>query len=166
MAEKNKVFETKVKNSGVFDFKEVYSFLYTLFTDLEYSVEEKVYSEKTKGDKKEIDVTWLAKRKVSDYFRFQIKMDIKILAMSEIEVVKDGIKVKTNKGDFEMKIFAFLEKDYENRWENTAFLRFLRGIYDRYIVKSTLEGYEAQVSKEALDLADQAKAYFSLTVAK
>jgi hypothetical protein len=166
MAEKNKVFETKVKHSGIFDFRELYSFMYTLFTDMEYSVEEKNYSEKTKGDQKEIEVAWLAKRKVSDYFRFLIKMDIRIIRMTNAEVVKDGIKISTNKGDFEVKFTVFLEKDYENRWENTAFLRFLRGIYDKYIIKSTLEGYEVQVAKEALDISDQVKAFLTLSVAR
>ena len=166
MVEKNKVYETKVKHAGIFDFKDLYSFLYTLFTDMEYSVEEKNYSEKTKGDLKEIEVVWLAKRKVSDYFRFQVKMEIRILRMSNADVVKDGIKVSTNKGEFEVKFTGFLEKDYENRWENTALLRFLRGVYDKYIIKSTLEGYEAQVAKEILDISDQLKAYLTLAVAK
>ena len=166
MAEKNKVFETKVKHSGIFDFRDLYSFMYTLFTDMEYSVEEKNYAEKTKGDQKEIEVAWLMKRKVSDYFRFLVKMDVRILRMTNADVMKDGIKVSTNKGDFEVKFTAFLEKDYENRWENTAVIRFMRGIYDKYIIKSTLEGYEAQVAKEAQDVADQVKAYLTLSVGK
>jgi len=166
MAEKNKIYETKVKHSGIFDFREVYSFLYTVLTDMEYSVEEKTYSEKTKGDQKEIELYWVAKRKVSDYFRFQIKVDWRILRMTNAEVVKDGVKTSVNKGDFECKIYCFLEKDYENRWENSPLMKFLRGIYDKYIIKSTVEGYEAQIEKETLDIVNQLKAFLALTVPK
>ena len=166
MVERNKIYETKVKHSGVFDFREVYSFMYTLFTDMEYAVEEKTYSEKTKGDQKEIELYWIARRKVSDYFRFMIKADWRILRMTNAEVMRDGVKTSVNKGDFEMKIYCFLEKDYENRWENSPFLRFLRGIYDRYIIRSTFEEYQIQIEKETVDISDQLKAFLALTVPK
>jgi len=163
MGEKEKVTELKVKHSGIFDFREVYSFVYTLFSDLEYSVEEKNYSEKTKGDQKEIEVNWLAKRKVSDYFRFLIKVDIKTFRMTSTEVVKEGVKTSVNKGDFEIKFTAFLDKDYENRWENTALLKFLRGLYERYIIRSTIETYSKMVEDETKSFANQTKALLDLS---
>lgn len=165
MAEKDRITEMKVKHSGLFDFREAYSFLYTLLTDMGYGVEEKVYSEKTKGDQKDIEITWAAKRSVSDYFRFEMKVDFRIMRMVNVDVTKDGVKASVNKGDFEVKIGAFLERDYESRWENTAFLRFLRGIYDKYVIKSTREGYEDKVYGEAEGLTQQLKAYLALAVA-
>lgn len=158
MAEKEKVFETKIKSTGFFDFKEVYSFVYTLLSDLEYSVEEKGYTEKTKGDQKELEVNWVAKRKVSDYFRFLIKVDIKTFRMTSAEVVKDGVKTSTNKGDFEIKFVAVLEKDYESRWENTAFVKFLRGVYEKYVIRGTIDSYSGMLEDEAVSLSNQTKA--------
>jgi len=163
MGEKEKVTELKVKHSGVFDFREVYSFLYTLLSDLEYIVEEKNYAEKTKGDQKEIEVNWLAKKKISDYFRFIIKVDVRTFRMANADVVKDGVKTSVNKGDFEVKFTAFLDKDYENRWENTAFLKFLRGLYEKYIIKSTVGAYSAMLEEEANSLSNQTKALLDLT---
>jgi len=162
MSEKDKITESKVKHTGLFDFREIYSFIYTLLTDMEYSVEEKGYTEKTKGDQKELEVNWLAKRKISDYFRFQIKIDIKTYRMTNADAVKDGVKVSMNKGDFEVKFAAFLERDYENRWENTSFIKFLRGLYERYVIKSTIEGYHAQLENEFNDLANQTKAFLDM----
>jgi len=163
MAEKDKIVEMKVKHSGIFDFREVYSFIYTLLSDMEYSVEEKNYGEKTKGDQKELEVNWLAKRKISDYFRFIIKIDLRVFRMTSADVVKDGVKTSVNKGDFEVKFTAYLEKDYENRWENTAFVKFLRGLYERYIIQGAINTYSGQLEEEANSLANQTKALLDLS---
>jgi len=163
MGEKEKVTELKIKHSGIFDFREVYSFIYTLLSDLEYSVEEKNYAEKTKGDQKEIEVNWMAKRKISDYFKFIIKVDVRTFRMTNADVVKDGVKTSVNKGDFEVKFTAFLEKDYENRWENTAFLKFLRGLYEKYIISSTIRSYCGMLEDEANSLTNQTKALLDLS---
>ena len=44
MAEKDKIATEKVKQDGIFDFKDVYRFLYTYATDLEYEIEESLNS--------------------------------------------------------------------------------------------------------------------------
>jgi len=163
MAELDKISETKVKHDGIFDFKEVYRFLYTMFVDYEYSVEEITYGEKASPAKgKEIEFFWIAKRKISDYFRFRIKVEFRILGMNDVEVTKDGVKSKANKGSLEVKFICYLEKDYEHRWESTAFLKFLRGLYDNYIIKGRIEAYEDKVFEEMNDFANQIKAFLVL----
>ena len=166
MAEKDKIATEKVKHDGVFDFKEVYRFLYTLATDLEYDVEERLYSEKNTARGKEIEIVWVAKRKISDYFRFHIKMKWLILGMSDIEVMQDGAKVKTNKGLFEITFDSFLEKDYENKWSSTAFLKFLRGLYDNYIIRGRISDYEDRIVEEMSELIEQLKAFLILEARK
>jgi len=162
MAELDKISEIKIKHDGVFDFKETYRFLYTLFTDMEYLVEEKAYSEKNSAKGKEIEASWISRRKISDYFRFIIKAEMKVLGMTDIEVAKEGIKTKSNKGSLEIKFSCFLEKDYEHRWEGTAFLKFLRGLYDNYIIKGRIDDYEGKVFSEMNDIANQMKAFLVL----
>ncbi|MEM2956432.1 MAG: hypothetical protein QW041_02585 [Candidatus Pacearchaeota archaeon] len=166
MAEKDKIAESKIKHDGIFDFKDTYRFLFTLATDLEYEVEERVYSEKNSTKGKEIEIEWVAKRKISDYFRFIIKMHWLILGMNDVEVIKEGIKVKTNKGSLEIKFSAYLEKDYENRWEATAFLKFLRGLYDNYIIRGRISDYEDKLVEEMNEMTEQLKAFLVLEAKK
>jgi hypothetical protein len=162
MSEKDKVCDGKVKHEGIFDYKEVYRFLYTWLLDFEYFIEEKNYVEKTKPEGREVEIHWIARRKISDYFRFVLKVDWLILGMTNVEVMKDNIKVKANKGSLEIKVTAFLEKDYENRWENTAFLRFLRGVYDRFIIRNRIEAYEDKIAEELDEFIAQTKAFLAL----
>ena len=162
MVEIDFISESKVKHDGIFDFKEIYRFLYTAFIDKLYDLEEIAYSEKNTATGKEIDFHWVASRKISDYFRFKIKVDWLILAMTSVEVMKEGIKTKMNKGSLEIKFSCFLEKDYESRWEGTAFLKFLRGLYDNYVIKSRILDYERRLLMEMNEFADQAKAFLVL----
>jgi len=162
MSEKDKICEGKIKHEGIFDFKEVYRFVYTWLTDFEYFIEEKGYVEKTKPDGKEIEVHWIARREISDYFRFILKIDWLILGMSNVEITKENVKVKANKGSLEIKITAFLEKDYENKWESTAFVKFLRGAYDRFIIRNRIEDYMDKVAEELDEFVAQTKAFLTL----
>jgi hypothetical protein len=162
MAEKDPIFSTKVKYTGIWDFKQIYRFLYDWFSDNGYKVKESGYTEKIKPDGKELEIKWEASKKISDYFKFSIKADWLILGMTETEVQKEGAKMKMNKGYLEIKFSAVLVKDYEHRWENTAFLKFLRGVYDRYIIKGRIESYEDKLLGEIDELIAQAKSFLAI----
>jgi hypothetical protein len=114
MVEKEKVFSSKIKYSGLFTFSDFYRFCYEWLdqqTDLD--VAEDQYAEKIKGDVKEIEFKWSGSRKVTDYFKFSVKVDFRIIGMKEVEVTKQGIKTKMNQGNVEVKMSGTLERDYQ-----------------------------------------------------
>lgn len=162
MAEKDQIFAEKVKYTGLWKFGDVYRFLWDWFIDSGYNAKETGYSEKIKPDGKEIEVKWEAKKKISDYFRFVIKADWRILGMTEAEVQKEGMKVKMNKGYIEIKFSAILEKDYEHRWEDNAFIKFLRGVYNRYIIKGRIDDYEDRIREETEEVIAQMKSFLAI----
>ncbi|MBU0957781.1 MAG: hypothetical protein KKF56_03135 [Nanoarchaeota archaeon] len=162
MPEKDTLYQTKVKHSGIFDFPELYKFCFEWFNDEGYDILEKKYSEKIKGDLKEIEVDWECFRKVSDYFKFLIKVRFYIPNMADVEAQKNGQKVSANKGSLDVKLTAVMIKDYEKRWEGNAFLKFLRGVYDRYIIRGRIEQYEAKIIGEITDLIAEIKAFLSI----
>ena len=115
MAEKDTIFSGKVQREGIFHFKDFYSFTYQWFVDERYKIIEKKYSEEITGDSKKVEIEWEAKKKISDYFRFLIEVRWIIVSMKDVEVQREGQKVKMNKGKPELKIKAILVKDYEHR---------------------------------------------------
>ncbi|MCX8194148.1 MAG: hypothetical protein N3G19_02175 [Candidatus Pacearchaeota archaeon] len=162
MSEISPVYEGKLVHAGIFDFKSIYNFLYDLFTHYNYVVIEQKYSEKIKAEGKELEILWLCLKKISDYFRFRIKVRIFILGMISVEVVRENIKVKRDKGEIEIKIASSLERDYENKWESNPVTKFLRGIYDKYIIKSRIEAYEDAIATEVDEVLSQLKSYLAL----
>ena len=166
MSEKNKIVEKKLKYVGIFDFKDAYSFLYTLISDWGYGLNEKSYSEKVKGDSKEIDISWEGSRKIDDYFKFELLIDWKILGLKDAEVMKDGKKIKANSGEVEIKMTGILVKDYEDKWSGTPFMKFLRGVYDKFVIAKTTEEYEDKLTAEVEEAVDEMKAFFVLEAKK
>ena len=162
MSEKDEVFSGKVKHSGIFDFKELYRFCYVWLVDKEYQVIEKEYTEKLGPTGKEVVIKWDAKRKISDYFRYVIKTEWRILNMKDAEVEMDGAKVTLNKGNTEIKAKAILEKDFESRWENSGFLKFLRGMYDKYLIRGRISDYEDKMLEEVDEYLAETKAFLAL----
>ena len=67
-----------------------------------------------------------------------------------------------NKALAEIKAAGYLEKDYENRWERNPLAKFLRGAYDKYIIRSRIEQYEDKVAAEVDEAMAQIKAFLAL----
>ncbi len=162
MVEKDNVFATKIKQSGIFDFKDFYRFAYEWLDGEGYDVAEGKYSEKISPGGKEIEIEWEAKRKISDYFRFVAKVRWRITGMKDVEVQKNGEKINMNKGTVEIRSKGVLEKDYEHRWEDNPFLKFLRGVYDRYIIRARIDQYETKLIEEVDEFIGQCKAFLAM----
>ncbi|MBS3066957.1 hypothetical protein J4205_03960 [Candidatus Pacearchaeota archaeon] len=162
MAEKDKIISEKVKRSGIFNFKEVYQFVYRWFVDEGYDVEEQKYVETVTGDSKDIEIKWVATKKVSDYFKNEVKSEWRILGMVDVEVEREGKKMKANKGSFEVKFSGTLIKDYEGSWEKAPMMKFLRGVYDRYVIEARVKEREGKIIGDVEEILEQVKAFLTI----
>jgi hypothetical protein len=162
MVEKDKVLAGKMKHTGIFNFSELYEFVYDSCMSENYRVREKKYSEKILGESKTIEIEWIAEKKVSDYFKFNITLRWLITGLKKVEVKKEDSKVTMNSGAVEIVYSAVIIKDYESRWENQAVWKFLRGLYDRYIIRPRIDYYEDKVEDELRELISQIKAFLAL----
>lgn len=164
MPEKDKIFDSAVKFEGVFSFKDFYKFCYEWLME-ETGIgdfQEEKYDEKLKGDSKEIRVEWVGKKKLTDYFLMEISVKFELITLKEVEVVQDGKKIKTNKGDIKVKVKGFLVKDYGAKFERTACKKFLRSTYEKYIIPSRVSQFEDKVYGDAEEFLGQAKSYLAL----
>jgi hypothetical protein len=164
MVEKSSVFEEKVRQKGFFSFSGLYDFCFEWLKDEGYKISEDKYTEKIKGEAKDIEVKWTALKKVTDYFKNEIKITFRIWALTDAEIEVGGKKQKTNNGDITITIKASLERDYEGKWEKSAQYKFFRGIYDRYIIRTTIDEYEDNLEEKAEKLTNEIKAFLALEV--
>ena len=163
MAEKDQIFSSKMKYEGIVSFKDFYKFCYDwLKEETELDVAETKYVEKLKADSKDIDIEWVGVRKVTDYFKFQIKAVFRILKLKEVEVTQGGAKVKTNEGSVEIKVTGTLIRDYEGKFEVTAHKKFLRSIYEKWVIPSRIEQFEEKLISDCDEFLSQSKAYLDL----
>ncbi|MEK6847653.1 MAG: hypothetical protein AABX50_00835, partial [Nanoarchaeota archaeon] len=122
MPERETIFSSKIKYTGIFSFKDFYKFCYFWLKDeLGFEIMEDKYTEKIEGDSKKIELKWTCKKKLTDYFRFDAEVEMKAEKIKEVEVNQSGIKVKTNEGAIEVSIKGILVRDYNGKFETTAF---------------------------------------------
>ena len=159
---KYKLFTTKVKHKGIFDLKDAYRVAYEWLIGEGYVIEEKSNNEVVTGAK-EVQIFWNAYDKISDYFRILIEIKFHILGMTDVEVEKNGIKQKLNKGQFEFHVTGNLERDYAGKWKNQP-TKFFRKLYDKYLIPERIERYEEKVLGDVDDLVAYMKSYLSLAV--
>ncbi len=161
MADKSDVFEQTLKHNGFFNFSDLYSHCYDWLKDQGYSIKEKEYSEKHSGESKEIQIEWEAGKGVSDYLKNTISLKWHIIGLKEAQAQRNGKTEKTNKGSLKIKVSATIVKDKESKWEDTQFWKFMRGIYDKYIIRTTIEQYEGKLKDKAESLVEDIKEFLT-----
>ncbi|MDE1848911.1 MAG: hypothetical protein KGH55_02675 [Nanoarchaeota archaeon] len=164
MGEEDTVFSSKISYKGIFSFKEFYAFCYNWLTEetgLDDFSEDK-YSEKLAGDTKDIDIEWTASRNFSDYFKFKMKIAFTIRALSQVKIKKEGVETDSNKGSVEVKVKGILVKDYQGKFDISGFRKFLRSIYEKYVIPATVKDLKGKIAADSNEFLEQAKAYLDL----
>jgi len=82
--------------------------------------------------------------------------------LQEVEITEAGKKIKTNKGVIELKVKGELVRDYDGKFEKTAFNKFLRSIYEKWVIKSRIDQYEDKLIGDCDEFLAQAKAFLDL----
>jgi len=160
---KDTKFNSSIKYAGIFNFKDFYQFCFKwLKGEMDLKVIEDEYEEKVKGNTKEVKVKWTASAKVSDYFAFQVKVEMEIKNLAEVEINQNGKKVHTNQGELKLKVKGILEKDPKGQFETTASTKFWRGVYETFIIPSRIKEYEDKLSGGCDEFLGQAKAFLDL----
>jgi hypothetical protein len=164
MAEKDTIFSSKMKYSGILSFRDFYKFCYDWLkeeTRMDPLTEEK-YEEKIEADAKKLSIEWVGERELTDYFRFDIKVEFRITNLKKVEVVQGGRKVSMDDGSVEIKLKGILVRDYDAKFESTASKKFMRSVYEKWVIPSRISEFEGKIASDCDEFLGQAKAYLDL----
>jgi len=163
MAEEDTIFSSKIKYTGIFNFPEFYNFCYFWLTDEKGLImSEKKYTEKLIGDSKRVEIEWHGFKNITDYFRYKIKVELIVSGLKKVEINQNGVKIQTNSGKIEIKVKGILSRDYKGKFETSAFNKFLRSIYEKWVIPSRVEEFEGKVMEDSDEFLSQSKAYLDL----
>ena len=160
---KEQKFSSSIKYSGIFNFRDFYNFSFKwLSGEFGLKIQEDEYEEKLSGNTKDIKIKWVGTAKVSDYFHYEVKIAFEVEGLTEVEVVRGGEKINTNKGKIKIKISGSINKDPAGQFETSAKTKIWRGIYEKFIIPSRIKQYEDELINGCLEYLGQAKAYLDL----
>lgn len=163
MAEKDIVLKEKLEHSGVFNFEEYYSYAFQWFRDESYNVIEEKYNEKLTAGGKDILFEWKATKKLSEYFKIEIAIKVETIGLTEVEVEIEGKKKKSNKGRVITEIKGALIKDPESKWDSTVVYKFMRDIYNKYVIPARIDALEDKVQGDVIGFKEKLKAFLELS---
>ena len=88
---------------------------------------------------REMRIWWRAFKRPqgSQYYRYRLRIDFRIINMVDVEVVRNGRKMKVQDGEITIEIHPILELDYQDKWANHPFLKYLDNIFE----SKNIEGY-------------------------
>jgi hypothetical protein len=98
----------------------------------------------------------------SSYYQYYLKIDFMTLNMKSIEVMHQGHKMKTDRGDVIIRISAYLQLDYKNEWRNSSFLMNFDKLFRKRIYKAQIESYKVDLYKTIYRLQNTIKQYLKL----
>ena len=145
----------------MFDFPSFYSFAFSWFKDEDLGVIEKRYVEKVNGNKREITIEWEAAKELSDYFKQQFGVKFKI-EFTDVEVEVNGKKEKMNQGKISVEIKGVMIRDHKNKWEKSAFSRFMRDFYNKFVIPGRVDQIKNKIKKDVQDFKEEIKAFLAL----
>ncbi len=159
------ISDAKIKYKGTFDLKLLYKKLRDWMKREGYSDPcedggEKKYSERVKPEGKQLEILWGTKKNAeADYFSQQIEISFFINGLKEVEIDKDGRKLKLDSCEIEIKFNSKLVRNAAKQWnEHSVMFK----VYERFLVKHKIEEHKIEVYKDTNKLMDEIKSFFSL----
>ena len=159
-----KIMSTAIKDKGIFDMSELYILIkewlsWEGFGDEKQTFQEEAYVERIKGDSKQIEIKWRAEKFLGPYISHVINITFNIVGMQDIEIEIDGKKIGTNKLDLALRIDAEIITDRQEKFKKK---KFLKKLYENYIIKERISASKGLLNSKAYTLADEIKGYLEL----
>ncbi len=101
-------------------------------------------------------------KKLTDYAKSVIKIKIKVDDCTEKVVTRDGKKQKMQQGKLKIKFSAFLETDYEHRWERFPWMYVFRTLFEKYLFTPYMSGFSRQIREDVDHLKSEISGFLNL----
>jgi hypothetical protein len=162
MERESLIHKMRLNYEGLLSVKDLYKLIDDWFYEKNYDKKEMKNIERVTPDGKYVEIVLMPWKKVSDYAKNEIQVRIIISDLKDVEVEKDGVKTKLNQGKLQVIFDAYLNTDYESRWETKPVYYFVRTIFDKYFYKQWMGGHSATCKGDCLELRDRIKSFLNL----
>jgi len=165
MGEKQRLISRRFSYEGIFNYREFFriydSWLREKFYD-KYEGRTEQYDDE-RG--MHINTEFIPWKKVTDYHKYILKMEIAGADIKEVEVVKEGKKIRMHHGKLNIQITGYFVVDYPDvglgKW-NKPLHYFMRDMYDKYIYWRMTKKYMALLVEHTNDLSHVLKSYLNM----
>ncbi|MFC1648501.1 hypothetical protein ACFL1B_03500 [Nanoarchaeota archaeon] len=162
MEKKILIEEEELRYEGLMDLRNLYLEIDQYLREHGYDRYEHKNYEYLLPDGKQVFIELRPWKKLSDYCKGEMKIEMTFKNLIEVEIDHDGMKETLLKGHARMVFQARLLTDYEEKWEATPVYHFIRTFVDKFIHKTQTQEFEAETMNDAFKLIDEIKAFLNL----
>ncbi|MDP2750222.1 MAG: hypothetical protein Q8O89_05295 [Nanoarchaeota archaeon] len=152
----------KLTYEGLFDAKELLGILEKFFKDKGYERKELRNIELVKPEGKYVELEIIPWKKIKDYMKNEISVRTILSEVKEVEVDKDGVKIKLNQGKVQILIDGYLTTDFENKWENKPTFFLVRTLVEKYLFGPYTDKHKVALTEDAHLLHSTLKSFLNL----
>lgn len=150
----------KYSFSGVIPIDDVYKALVKWSKLYQYFIIEKEHKTAALTDSKSHVFNWTLVKKATDYVKYMIDVEIKVLGLKEVKT-KEARK-KYYQGSLQFLFSAYLFKDYEDMYGKNPIVKFMRESYDKFVTENKMRGFEKELMMERNKLISEIKSFLNL----
>lgn len=134
----------EIKKKGDVDLNVLYKKMIPWFEKNKYLFTEKELSNETKSDGQDQVLKWNGFRKIDDYFKFVIDVELWIY------------RWKGKRAEVTIRFKWDLEKDYRGKFRS-RYGEFMKNLYEKLIIREKIDKMEFKLAMEQAELVDIAK---------
>ena len=146
--------------SGIIPIDDLYKTLNKWARAYGYKIIEREHRTLADPDKRNHTFIWTLERKVTDYVRNKIDVEIKAKNLREVKV--KNAKRRYYKGSIDFMFSTYIEKDYEDSYGKNPTVKFLREVFDKYVTETKTKAFEKEVLKERDKLIAEIRAFLEV----
>jgi hypothetical protein len=163
LAEKDYIVDKlRLTYDGLFSVRELYNLVTEWFEERGYDKNEKKNFEAVDADGRNIEIWMEPWRTLHSYVKRFMRVRILMSKVKDVEVEKDGVKLKLNQGKVQIVFDAWMQTDLESEWEGKPFYFFIRTTFNKFFFRPLTSGYEADLKGEVNALYGRVKSYLNM----
>lgn len=147
---------------GLFEPKEIYTVIDQFFKKHGFDKHEFKNAEQIFEHGKQLEMDLRPYKKLSDYVKVEIKIDIVARNLKEVEIEKKGIKKKMVSGPIDISFTSYFITDYEGTWEMKPFYYVFRMLVDKYVYKSYMNTAKNELIEITNEIYDELRSYLNM----
>lgn len=151
-----------IEKKGLFDFKETYSHAKKWLEAYNYTVIEKSFKHKEGDGGRDVEVEWTVTREIDEYTQFNFEVKWKGSGLTDVKVKINKKDVKLQKGKVKLEVNTFLMLDWQDKWEESPVLKFMRALFEKYLYKKQLDELKSQLWKEGWNFYNEMKTFLNM----
>ena len=164
--------QVKLKYKDIFDMKEFYTAMREYLNDKQWTDYaegndqwETFYGEQVgQNGAKEVWIKWRVQKAAPDSNQiiYHLDLDYHCLGLSSTEIVKEGMKLKVNKGEMELTLKPVIEKVYEKKFKEDSILKYALDIFNQRAYRKELEERKKELYQEVYAMQNFIKQWFKM----